>query len=150
MADKLKIIVVANEPGFRRFMQEALDEFGDIYLADDGEEALKNIPCFKPHIILLDIIMPDINGLEVCRRIRLSKFAARVAIILVSARAMNEDIENGLRAGANAYLTKPFHHDRLINLIEQYRQTLLMPQSPELLFIDRPIVPEKHHAGFVS
>jgi len=138
MKETLRLLAVDDDPTFRHYLQEVLGGFCQLQMAVDGENALITLNHFKPHIILLDTVLPGISGLEVSRRIRLSKKLNSTVIIFTSACARTEDIKNGFRAGANAYLTKPFHHERLIILIEQCYQSILASQSPGLLSIDRP------------
>ena len=75
---------------------------------DSGEDALRVIGDIKPDIVLLDIMMPGLNGYEVCKKMRADPSLAKMKIIMVSARAYEEERKKGLEAGADDYITKPF------------------------------------------
>jgi two-component system phosphate regulon response regulator PhoB len=86
--------------------------------ASDGAAALRLAEEFEPELIFLDVNLPDMSGLEVCRRLRRQARLSGVPIVLLSAAAQQEDIARGLTAGANHYLTKPFSPVRLLTLVE--------------------------------
>ena len=74
----------------------------------DGEEALKKVETEKPDLVILDVMLPGINGLEVCRRLRSQPETATLPIVMLSARSKVSDRIAGLQSGANEYLAKPF------------------------------------------
>jgi DNA-binding response OmpR family regulator len=86
--------------------------------ASDGAAALRLAEEFEPELIFLDVNLPDMSGLEVCRRLRRQARLSGVPIVLLSAAAQQEDVARGLTAGANHYLTKPFSPVRLLTLVE--------------------------------
>jgi two-component system chemotaxis response regulator CheY len=98
----------------RRFARTALEElrthFGDIEIieATSGFDALRWLPRGRYDLVVTDINMPDINGLELVRFIRQSPAHSRVPIVLISTQSSEKDRERGLGLGANAYLVKPF------------------------------------------
>lgn len=85
-----------------------------------GEEALAVIGDYNPDLILLDIMMPGIDGYEVCRKIRKQPVFKSTAIIMVSARAMDSERAKGIAAGANGYVTKPFDEQELLEKVNQF------------------------------
>jgi two-component system, OmpR family, phosphate regulon response regulator PhoB len=91
--------------------------------ASDGAATLRLAEEFEPELIFLDVNLPDMSGLEVCRRLRRQPALSGVPIVLLSAAAQQDDIARGLTAGANHYLTKPFSPVRLLTLVES-----LMPR----------------------
>jgi DNA-binding response OmpR family regulator len=89
-----------------------------VVAAPDGATALDMAAELEPELILLDVNLPDISGLEVCRRLRRDPSLAGVRIVMLTAAAQQDDIARGLAAGANHYLTKPFSPVRLLSLVE--------------------------------
>lgn len=87
-----------------RFRRSGLE----VILARDGEEALELIETRAPDVAVLDIAMPKLTGLEVVRRLRSSEATKDLPVVLLTARAAEKDIELGLEAGADEYITKPF------------------------------------------
>ena len=85
--------------------------------AADGREAIKMAEELKPDLILLDIMMPKMDGLEVCRHLKSDPKLAKIPIVLLSARAQDMDIREGLDIGADAYLTKPFDPVELLDVV---------------------------------
>ena len=85
--------------------------------ASDGREAIKMAEELKPDLILLDIMMPKMDGLEVCRHLKSDPKLAKIPIVLLSARAQDMDIREGLDIGADAYLTKPFDPVELLDVV---------------------------------
>ena len=73
-----------------------------------GEEALEKIKGFSPDLVLLDVMMPGIDGLETCRRMRADPDLRGLKIVMLSARSADSDIQAGMQAGADDYITKPF------------------------------------------
>jgi DNA-binding response OmpR family regulator len=87
--------------------------------ASDGATALQLAAELDPDLIFLDVNLPDLNGLEVCRRLRREPGLAGVRIVMLTAAAQQDDIARGLSAGASHYLTKPFSPVRLLSLVER-------------------------------
>lgn len=113
-----KILVVEDEPQMAMFIEMELKHEG--YIVDivyDGKEGLKNIGNKEYDLVLLDIMLPGLNGLEVCKRIRLSSY---VPIIMLTAKSDIPDKVIGLDVGANDYLTKPFAIEELLARIRVY------------------------------
>ncbi len=86
--------------------------------ASDGATALELAAAHEPELIFLDVHLPDLSGLEVCRRLRREPGLAGVRIVMLTAAAQQDDIARGLSAGASHYLTKPFSPVRLLSLVE--------------------------------
>jgi two-component system phosphate regulon response regulator PhoB len=86
--------------------------------ASDGATALELAVELEPELIFLDVHLPDLSGLEVCRRLRREPGLAGVRIVMLTAAAQQDDIARGLSAGASHYLTKPFSPVRLLSLVE--------------------------------
>jgi CheY-like chemotaxis protein len=111
----VKVLVCDDERFSVRLVQLTLERAGhEVIVAYDGDECLRMLQDFRPDLLVLDIVMPNVDGLEVLRNIRSSEALADLNVILVTARAQAEEIEDGYRAGANLVLTKPFNPTELI------------------------------------
>ena len=86
--------------------------------ASDGAGALASASAFAPELIFLDVNLPDLSGLEVCRQLRSDPRVAGARIVMLTAAAQQDDVARGFAAGANHYLTKPFSPVRLLSLVE--------------------------------
>jgi DNA-binding response OmpR family regulator len=111
-----QILVVDDDPSIRKFVQANLEARDySVLQAADGEEAIRIAEANKPDLVVLDIVMPEMDGFEVCRRIRKWSIAP---IIMLSAREGENDKEKCADSGANDYLTKPFILRELLALIK--------------------------------
>ena len=90
----------------------------DVRVAGDGEEALRMILEFEPHAVVLDVMMPRVDGFEVCRRLRSQTRTRQLCVVLLTARADSGAKLTGLRAGADEYITKPFDPDEVVERIK--------------------------------
>ena len=113
LTKKARILIVDDDPVNVEIICEILGSDYNLATANGGREAVSSAEQFKPDIILLDIMMPDINGYEVCRIIRRNKELKLTKIILVSAKQMLEDRLEGYKAGADEYISKPFDAEEL-------------------------------------
>ena len=106
----MKVLIAEDEIVSRRLLESALPRWGyDVITATDGEEAWRLLQePDAPAIMVLDWLMPRLDGVEICRRIRAHPQLSSVYIILLTSRAAIEDVVQGLEAGANDYITKPF------------------------------------------
>ena len=109
----MRILVVDDEPAVRTALERALRLEGyDVDLAADGREALRRLAASPPDAVVLDLLMPEVDGLEVCRRLR--SLGDRTPILVVTARDAVSDRVTGLDAGADDYLVKPFALEELL------------------------------------
>lgn len=116
MANKFRILIVDDDASIRQMLSLGLKQEGyDIGTADNGKKALEIIPVFEPHVIILDIMMPVMDGYELCESI---PEISGASIIMLTAKDTSKDIVKGLRLGAHDYLVKPFHFDELLARIE--------------------------------
>jgi len=112
MASKFKILVADDEPKIRMFIRANLEARGyEVYLAQDGLEAIEMAERILPDVIILDVNMPRMDGIEACRRIRQW---ADMPIIILSVRGDERDKVRALEEGADDYVTKPFGIEELI------------------------------------
>lgn len=115
-----KIIVLEDEPEILENLVLMLEFAGHEALGtSNGKEGLSLIYQHQPDVVVSDIIMPEMTGYEVLHKIREDSVLRHCKVLFVSARTMEEDIERGLSEGANAYITKPFTVDELINAVER-------------------------------
>ena len=111
-----RVLIVDDEDTNVMLLQELLaSECDQLAVAGTGAEALELLDDFRPDLVLLDVMLPDIDGYEVCRQLRRDPRFHGVKVIMLSARSMPEDRQHGLSAGADDYLTKPFDFDQVLS-----------------------------------
>lgn len=117
--ERERILVVEDESAIAKTMRLGLEAEGfDVAEARDGLECLKLVRSQKPHLILLDVMLPKLDGFKVCRLIKFDKNTSHIPIILCSARNSDADREKGRKAGADDYLVKPFDLEDLVELVK--------------------------------
>lgn len=104
-----------------------------IAFATGGKQALSMLDDLSPDLILLDILMPDMNGLDVCRRLKSKESTKNIPVIFLTAKDDQEDVINGLRAGAVDYVTKPFNADELRARVSTHLELKLARDEQESL-----------------
>jgi DNA-binding response OmpR family regulator len=126
VATKTRILIVEDEPDIAGIMKHALERGGDldVEIVGTGAAALKSVMEEPPGLILLDLNLPFIDGLEVCRLLRSRPVSAAIPIIMVTARTSETDRVSGLETGADDYVTKPFS---LRELVARVRAVLRRP-----------------------
>lgn len=122
-----KILIVDDEAHIRMLIQQTLEELEDdhdveIITAADGEEALQSIISENPNLVFLDVMMPKMNGMEVCNKVKNELNLQDVFIILLTAKGQELDKQQGSSVGANLYLTKPFDPDLLLEKAKEVLQ----------------------------
>ena len=114
----LSVLVVDDDPVILRLLQVNFELEGiDVVTAVDGEEGLKMAQSDRPDLVISDIMMPKVNGLELLGALRSSPDTAALPVILLSAKAQVADVQRGLELGADDYVTKPFDPLELIDRI---------------------------------
>ncbi|MAG36271.1 MAG: two-component system response regulator [Dehalococcoidia bacterium] len=115
-----KVLVVDDHLSLRLLVATILDNPDyEVLEARDGHEALALALTHRPDLVLLDVMMPEMNGLEVCRTIKSDPRLAGTKVVMLTAKARPRDEGAGIAAGADAYLTKPFKPRELQALVEQ-------------------------------
>lgn len=105
---KIKILVADDERPIRAYIERKLTKLGyTVFVAEDGGQALQQAFSNLPDLILLDVKMPILNGIEVCKRLKSDERTKHTPVIMLSAKAQSKEIEQGLEAGADRYLCKP-------------------------------------------
>jgi signal transduction histidine kinase len=115
-----KILIVDDDPLNILFLRNILKSRYEVRTADCGENALDIVPVFRPDLVLLDVVMTNMNGYEVTRRIRAHKKFRFIKIILVSGQTMLEERLQGYEAGADDFVTKPFVEEELLAKVEVF------------------------------
>ncbi len=117
MNEKKKILLVDDEPGITKIVGKRLESEGyDVVIAVDGEEALRQAAAVRPDLVILDVMLPKLNGFDVCRRL---KDDGGVPVILFTAMAQERDMKRGFESGADAYVRKPFRTKELLGKIRE-------------------------------
>lgn len=122
--ENIRIMAVDDNQTNLKIIENTIDEDYEYYLASSGKECLDNLSTFKPDLILLDIMMPDIDGYEVCKTIKESDELKNIQVIFVSALDSMEDRLKGYDYGAADYFTKPFEPDELMVKIKNISEYL--------------------------
>lgn len=117
-----KILIVEDEPQINRLIELVLqsDGYYKIRKAYDGKEALSAIESDKPDLILLDVMIPEINGFELCKQIKEDENLKSIQVIMLTAKKMEEDILQGFQNGAIDYISKPFSNKILLARIKAH------------------------------
>lgn len=137
------ILIVEDEKNLREFLQELfIDKFKNVYAVDDGLKALKACKIRQPDIVISDVMMPEKDGYEFCKELKLDVEISHIPVILLTARSDQDSIICGYKLGADSYITKPFEADYLFTIIhnllrarasihERYRKgpVLILPQE---------------------
>ena len=114
------VLIVDDEPNIVELVRLTLeDEHVRVVEAAAGAAALARAQAEKPDLVLLDVGLPDMSGLDVCRRLRRDPGFVLTRIVMLTAMAQREDVASGLAAGADHYLTKPFSPVRLLTLVSE-------------------------------
>ena len=115
-----EILIVDDEPNVVVPIQFLMEQLGcRVMIAERGEDALDLIYQYKPDLVLLDIMLPGIDGYEVCEIVRLNPEYRKIKIIFLTAKGREEEIAKGLALGADAYITKPFSNIELVATVKE-------------------------------
>jgi two-component system, OmpR family, KDP operon response regulator KdpE len=148
MSDKQRILIVDDEPQIRRVMRTGLSSHGfDVRVAPDGEAGLDLFNDWRPFLVITDLSMPNVGGLEFCRRLRL---ISDVPIIVLSVKSEEQIKVQALDAGADDYVTKPFGMDELLARVRAALRRTSKKATAESSVIavgDFKIDPEAHEAS---
>jgi DNA-binding response OmpR family regulator/nitrogen-specific signal transduction histidine kinase len=120
--DAPRILIVEDTPEVARWQMRQLNPEYNFYFAADGEEGLSKAEDIVPDLIITDIMMPKMDGIQMCRKIRESELLCHIPVIMVTAKVTPEDKVRGLEAGADAYLEKPFNPEELAVRVEKLLQ----------------------------
>jgi CheY-like chemotaxis protein len=120
----LKKVLVADDEAFIRLLiEQTLEDLEDVeyelITADNGADALQTILSQSPQLVFLDVMMPRMNGFDVCREVKQVAGMQQVYIVLLTAKGQEYDRQIGAEAGADLYMTKPFDPDELLELAQR-------------------------------
>lgn len=119
-----KVLIVEDSMAQRQMISDLLQQSGlNVTVATDGVEALENIEQVNPDIVVMDIVMPRMNGYELCRRIKSDPKTQNVPVVMCSSKGEEFDRYWGMRQGADAYIAKPFQPVELIGTVKQLLRT---------------------------
>lgn len=115
-----KVLVVDDSLTYREMISKLLKEYGmTVAIARDGEEAIARIHKYAFDLVVLDIVMPKMNGYEVCRSLKSNPKTKNVPVVICSSKGEEFDRYWGMKQGADAYIAKPFAKSELISTIKQ-------------------------------
>lgn len=118
-----KILIVDDEPHIRLLLAQTLEELEDegveILTAANGAEGLETIQDEKPNLVFLDVMMPKMNGFDVCKAVKKELAIPDIFIIMLTAKGQEFDKNKGIDVGADLYMTKPFDPDEILEKAQQ-------------------------------
>ena len=113
-----KVLIADDEPNIVTSLEYLMTKGGyQVEVARNGEEALAMVESFRPDLVLLDVMMPLRSGYDVCRQIRRRTELRAIKVVMLSAKGGQADVQKGLEAGADLYITKPFSNRELLDKI---------------------------------
>lgn len=119
-----RVMAVDDDPVIRNLLEVNLEMEGhEVVTAVDGRDALDKIHADPPDLILLDVMMPNVDGWQVARELKGDPVTRRIPLVFLTARAMEADVRKGTEIGVESYVTKPFDPIELMRLIDRLLQT---------------------------
>jgi len=110
-----RVLIADDEPNIVASLEFLMEQAGfEVRLAANGREALEVVAAFAPDLVLLDVMMPEMNGYEVCQRLKSDPATRAVKVVMLSAKGRDVERAKGLELGADAYVTKPFSTRELV------------------------------------
>ncbi len=123
-----RVLIADDEPNIVAALEFLLQQSGyEVLIARNGAEALELIEAFIPDLVLLDVMMPQKSGYEVCQRIRERGDSPRIKVVMLSAKGRDAEVNKGLALGADLYITKPFSTRELMAKIKGLLEPLQPP-----------------------
>ena len=118
-----KVLIADDEPHIRLLMEQTLEDLEDegleIFTVENGVEALESIKENKPDMVFLDVMMPKMNGFEVCSEVKNNLKIPDIYIVLLTAKGQEMDKLKGMESGADMYMTKPFNPDDIVKKVRE-------------------------------
>jgi len=121
-----RVLVVEDDADIQKVVRMSLKMrgVGEVVVVDSGTECLERLSSFTPDVILLDVMMPHVDGYETCRRLKENPATRAIPVVFLTARVQKADRERGMKLGAAGYLTKPFDpmalHDQILALVTEH------------------------------
>ncbi|MBS3137226.1 response regulator [Candidatus Woesearchaeota archaeon] len=116
---KENVLIIEDDPNILKAEQLILQKNFTVHTAVDGDEGLKKAKLVKPRLVILDVMIPKIDGFTVCRNIRLDANLRNTKIIMVTAKNEDRDEAKGMELGADDYIMKPFEPEELLHVVNQ-------------------------------
>ena len=137
MSDKIRILLVDDEPSIVKMVSKRLAVEGyEVLVATDGQEALRKAQTEQPDLIILDLMLPKLNGYEVCRLLKFDQKFQHIPIMIFTAKSQEQDECLGRECGADAYLRKPFKARELLSqlrgLYEAKERRVIPPSAASI------------------
>jgi CheY-like chemotaxis protein len=120
--EKKKIVVADDNAGILTALQETLEGSYVVYTAQDGEEAVRVVTKIKPDLVILDVSMPLLDGLEACKRIKNDMNTAHIPVIFLTAKSQLEDTQKAYSSGGDSFMAKPFLPEKLLQKVTEMIQ----------------------------
>ncbi len=121
MREKTKILIVDDEPGMRILLEQTLEDFEEkgveLLIACNGKEAVEFIKKERPLVVLLDVMMPEMNGFEVCKVVKKRLGITGVYVLMLTAKGQEIDKQMGSDVGVDDYMTKPFNPEDIVEKV---------------------------------
>ncbi len=121
MREKTKILIVDDEPGMRILLEQTLEDFEEkgveLLIACNGKEAVEFIKKERPLVVLLDVMMPEMNGFEVCKVVKKDLGITGVYVLMLTAKGQEIDKQMGSDVGVDDYMTKPFNPEDIVEKV---------------------------------
>jgi two-component system alkaline phosphatase synthesis response regulator PhoP len=128
-----KILVVDDETKVLAVIQKRLESVGyEVITAQDGSEGLKKARSENPDLIILDLILPGIDGYQVCSILKHDTVYKKIPILMLTVRSQKQDMDEGMRVGADAYMIKPFKHEVLLDKVDELLKKAEEEKSKEM------------------
>lgn len=149
--EQISVLIVEDNNDFRQFMITCLKDYFQVFEASQGKEALEILSHQSVHMVISDIMMPVMDGLELCHKIKTDIRFSHIPVILLTARTAEEHVLSGLREGADDYITKPFNLDILLiriqkllkwtrNNHEKFRMVEVSPSDITISTLDEQLI----------
>jgi two-component system response regulator RpaA len=118
MADRRRVLIVDDEPSIAKILRKQMEVAGfDVTVAVDGEQGLTMIREARPELVVLDVMLPKMNGHQVCAAVKQDPALKQTPILMLTAKAQRNDQDEAMKCGADAYLAKPFQLDELLGKV---------------------------------
>ncbi|NDF15482.1 DNA-binding response regulator [bacterium] len=128
-----KILVIEDNPDTRRFLQVMLNREFEVLIAKDGIEGISLAISEQPDLIVLDVVMPNLNGFDACKKLKSTAETESIPVIFLSAKNTTVDVTYGISMGADDYLPKPFDHKELLARIKSRLARSQANPSPKVI-----------------
>ncbi len=122
-----KVLIVDSDPGLTVSLEFIMKKEGyDVLIVSSKNEIYNTAVKHKPELIILDVILPNCTGFDICQRIREGSDLSNIKIIFLTSKGRDKDIAKGMALGADLYIVKPFSTDELINKVQQLLQGVML------------------------